>query len=105
MSQTYKDYSLPKYQKLINELAAQRGFDKEILSQKFMLLLEEAGEFAKAARKMSGIKVDENSKKHAVEEEAADVFWVLLDLCNKLNIDLAGAFKDKEDKNKNRTWN
>ena len=100
-----KDYSLPKYQKLISKFATQRGFDKETLSQKFMLLLEETGEFAKAARKDSGIVIDDSSKKHAVEEEAADVFWVLIDLCNSLGIDLPEAFSDKEKKNKSRTWN
>jgi NTP pyrophosphatase (non-canonical NTP hydrolase) len=105
MAQTYNQYSLPQFQQLIKELSGKRGFDKELLSQKFMLLLEETGEFAKAARKLSGISVDENSKKHLVEEEAADVFWVLIDLCNSLDIDLADAFKDKEAKNKERSWN
>lgn len=105
MDEFNKDYSLPKYQKLISEFAAQRGFDKETLSQKFMLLLEETGEFAKAARKVSGISVDADSRNHVVEEEAADVFWVLIDLCNSLGIDLAEAFADKEKKNKSRTWN
>jgi NTP pyrophosphatase (non-canonical NTP hydrolase) len=104
MAQSYKDYSLPEFQQLIKDLSVLRDFDKETISQKFMLLLEEAGEFAKAARKVSGITVDESSKKHVVEEEAADVFFVLIDICNSLNIDLAEAFQNKEEINKSRKW-
>lgn len=69
-----------------------------------MLFLEEAGEFAKAARKVSGVKVDNASRVHDLEEEAADVFWLLLDLCNRLDIDLEKAFSLKEAKNQNRKW-
>jgi len=68
-----------------------------------MLFLEEAGEFAKATRKVSGISIDKNSKTHNIEE-AADVFWLLIDLCNRLDIDLEKAFRDKERKNLLRNW-
>ena len=66
MTKSDKGLSLPQYQKLVSESVALRGFDKETVSQKFMLLLEEAGEFAKAARKISGIVTDTNSKKHII---------------------------------------
>ncbi len=99
MKNTMRDY-----QKLIKKLAIKRGFDKETVSQKFMLLLEETGEFAKAARKVSGITVDNNSRKHVVEEEAADILFVLMDICNSLEIDLADAFKNKEKLNNTRKW-
>ncbi len=95
---------LPDYQKLIKRLIVERGFDKETVPEVFMLFLEEAGEFAKAARKVSGITTDKNSKIHDLEEEAADVFWLLIDLCNRLDIDLAKAFDAKEKKNQERTW-
>lgn len=96
--------SLADYQTLIKHLTIERGFDKETVPEVFMLFLEEAGEFAKAARKASGIVTDKNSKIHDVEEEAADVFWLLIDLCNRLNIDLAKAFEVKELKNQQRSW-
>jgi NTP pyrophosphatase (non-canonical NTP hydrolase) len=95
---------LPDYQKLVKRLIVERGFDKETVPEVFMLFLEEAGEFAKAARKVSGITTDKNSKIHDLEEEAADVFWLLIDLCNRLDIDLAKAFEAKEKKNQERTW-
>ncbi len=96
--------TLPEYQALIEKLKVERGFDKETIPEVFMLLLEEAGEFAKAARKLSGITTDKNSKQHDLEEEAADVFWLLIDLCNRLGIDLEKAFADKEKKNQQREW-
>ncbi len=68
------------------------------------MFLEEAGEFAKATRRATGVKTNVLSKKHDVEEEAADVLWMLLDLCNRLDIDLEKAFRAKEAKNQQRTW-
>ncbi len=96
--------SLNDYQKLIGQLIVDRGFESETLSDVFMLFLEEAGEFAKAARKAAGISVDKKSANFDVEEEAADVFWLLIDLCNRLGIDLEKAFIKKEEKNNKRTW-
>lgn len=96
--------TIADYQALIRQLIVERGFDKETVPEVFMLFLEEAGEFAKAARKVSGVKVDNQSKVHDLEEEAADVFWLLIDLCNRLGIDLEKAFADKEKKNQQRTW-
>ena len=96
--------ALPDYQVLIKKLVIKRGFNKETVPEVFMLLLEETGEFAKAARKLSGVKVDKNSRRHELEEEAADVFWLLIDLCNRLDIDLEKAFREKENKNQKRKW-
>jgi NTP pyrophosphatase (non-canonical NTP hydrolase) len=96
--------SLPQYQALVAQLVVARGFDKETVPEVFTLLVEEVGELAKAIRKHNGQKVDGNSTVHLVEEELADVFWLLLDLSNRLNIDLAQAFASKEVKNSNRSW-
>lgn len=96
--------TLSDYQKLIARLIVERGFDKETVPEVFMLFLEEAGEFAKSARKASGVSVDKNSRIHDMEEEAADVFWLLIDLCNRLDIDLEKAFAEKEKKNQKRHW-
>lgn len=96
--------TLPEYQKLISQLIVERGYDKETIAEVFMLLLEEAGEFAKATRRHTGMKTGAHSKKHELAEEAADVFWLLIDLCNRLEIDLETAFRDKEAINKTRQW-
>ena len=39
-----------------------------------------------------------------VENEVADVFIVLCSVCNKLDIDLYKALKEKEQENINRIW-
>src|SRR3546814_13911539 len=96
--------SLQEYQKLIKELAVARGFDKETVPEVFTLLVEEVGELAKAIRKQNGQKIDLSRKQHDVEEEAADVFWLLIDLCNRLDIDLSEAFAEKDAKNAQRIW-
>jgi NTP pyrophosphatase (non-canonical NTP hydrolase) len=96
--------TLADYQQLVARLMTERGFDDNTTAEEFMLLLEEAGEFAKAVRKASGRRTDKNSAVFEVTEEAADVFWLLLALCNRLGIDLEQAFRDKEAKNQKRKW-
>lgn len=96
--------TLQEYQELIKKLASKRGFDSETIAQKFMLFLEESGEFSKAARKISGVTIDRKSNVHNLEEEAADVFWLLIDLCNNLGVDLEKAFVKKEKINQKRKW-
>lgn len=96
--------TIKQYQDLIKQLVVERGFDKETVPEVFTLLVEEMGELAKAIRKQNGQKVDLSRKQHNVEEESADVFWLLLDLCNRLKIDLGKAFKEKEIRNSARKW-
>ena len=69
-----------------------------------MLLLEECGEMAKAARKDQNIHTDRNSETFRLDHEIADVFMYLLDICNHFNIDLEKAFREKEEINKGRVW-
>ncbi|MAF79707.1 RS21-C6 protein [bacterium] len=96
--------TLKDFQKYIEEMVRERGFTDETIPELFMLFLEECGEMAKAARKLEKVKSDPNSKEHLLEEEIADVFIYLLDICNKFNIDLEKAFREKEKINKKRTW-
>lgn len=92
------------YQEYVKEMVIERGFDQESVPEIFMLFMEECGEFAKAARKSTNMKVDERSEVFKLHHEAADVFIYLLDLCNHLGIDLEAAFREKEELNKKRIW-
>lgn len=96
--------TLNDYQSLMRHLVVELGFDKETPPDVFMLLVEEIGELAKAMRKAHGLKVDSASRTHNLSEEAADVFWLLIHLCNGLNINLEEAFRAKEAKNRKRSW-
>ena len=71
-----------------------------------LLLLEETGELAKAIRKtLPDASVDyEKIENYTDIEEIADVFIVLVSICNRLNINLYGAMKKKEEKNIKRQW-
>lgn len=95
--------TLADYQQYMAQMVKERGF-KDDAPRKFMMLIEEVGEFAKASRKHAGMKLAGNATKQNVADEAADVFIVLLGLCNILGIDLEQAFRHKEEKNKQRTW-
>lgn len=96
--------ALSAYQQYVREVMRERGFDDETISQKFMLLLEEAGEFAQAARQQANLAQATDTAKEDLSDAAADVFAIVLDLCNQLDIDLERAFVEREQKNQARTW-
>lgn len=99
---TDKPQTIAQYQALVQQLVVERGYDEETVSEVFGLLVEEVGELAKAIRKLNGQKVHLDSHVHDVRDELADVFWLVLDLSNRLDVDLAAAFVDKELKNQKR---
>lgn len=96
--------TIQDFQQYVRDLVKERGFQEESISEIFMLLSEEIGEMAKAARKCIGLKTDNNSRKPDLELEIADVFIYILDICNYFDVDLEKAFRDKEEINKKRVW-
>lgn len=96
--------TLQDFQSYIAHMVEERGFDQETVSEIFMLFLEECGEMAKAARKMEAIHIDPQSKIPHLSHEIADVFMYLLDICNHYGVDLEQAFREKEEINKQRSW-
>ena len=100
--------TLQEVQKYIKEVIEIRGFGSQEIEKIMLLLLEEVGELAKAIRKnATDMRVDKTKLNHydTIESEVADVFIVLNNVCNKLNIDLFKALKDKEAENIKRIWN
>ncbi len=96
--------TLRDLQSYVAAMVKERGFEKETVPEIFMLLMEECGEMAKAARKSQNIHTDKNSEKFHLDHEAVDVLVYLLDICNHFNIDLEKAFREKEEINKKRRW-
>lgn len=96
--------TLGDIQTYVKAVLKHRGFDKETVQDKLLMLCEEIGELAKAVRKQSGIKTAHDSKEHNIGHEAADVLWLLICVCNDTKIDLEQALRDKEEKNKQRVW-
>lgn len=102
-----RQQTLSEWQEYIARKIEERGFAEETLQDNFMLLVEEVGELAKSLRPLHGVKVATDSTKKGrqeIEHEAADVFWLLVCVCNKLGIDLDAAIRSKEEKNDKRTW-
>lgn len=84
-----------------------RGFDGQEAKEKMLLLFEEVGELAKAIRKedaASSIDHEREANYDSIESEVADVFIVLVSICNVLGIDLYDAFHAKEAVNVNHSW-
>ena len=99
--------SINEIQSYIKKVMEVRGFNKEKSSDKILLLVEEVGELAKAIRKNeSNLGIDKTKEYNysSIESEIADVFIVLLSICDILNIDLFKVFLDKEEENIKRTW-
>lgn len=95
--------TLADFQKYIADTLAYRELNSS--TQYCMLMLcEEVGELAKAVRKSAGGKMDVAKPDVHADEEAADVLWMLICVCNGLGIDLEKAFRAKQEVNKTRTW-
>ena len=99
--------SLNDIQDYIKKVIELRGFSNQPVEQTMLLLIEEVGELAKAIRKeKTNMCIDKQKIKNydTVEGELADVFIVLVSVCNRLNINLYDVVKEKEKINVERIW-
>lgn len=96
--------SLAQVQAYVRQTCIERGFASHSAEQKFVKLLEELGELAQISAKKVGLSTSKQRNQTTIAAEAADVFIVFLDLCNKLGIDLDQAFRAKEQVNQKRKW-
>lgn len=99
--------TLREVQAYIKKVIRIRGFENQEIEKTMLLLIEEVGELAKSIRKnATDMTIDKNKISHyeSIESEVADVFIVLNSVCNKLDIDLFQALKDKEKENIDRVW-
>ena len=99
--------TLNEIQNYIKEVIKIRGFSEQKVQDIMLLLLEETGELAKAIRKTipeASVDYERIENYTDIEEEVADVFIVLVSICNRLNINLYDAIIKKEEKNIKRQW-
>lgn len=67
------------------------------------ILMEEVGELARImARTYGEQSFKESDKQHSLDDEMADVLWVLLCLANQTGVDLTAAFAKNLEKKTNR---
>ena len=97
--------NLQNLQRYVRELEVERGFEKQTIIQKCLLLGEEVGELFKAIRNAENLEIDKDSKVHEVADELADILIYLCAIANRTGIDLENAFREKEEINKKRVWN
>jgi NTP pyrophosphatase (non-canonical NTP hydrolase) len=97
--------SLSDFQGYVAELEEERGFSGESAIQKCLMLGEEVGELFKAVRKADkSMKTDANSDIGEIPGELSDILIFVFSIANRYGVDLEKAFREKEDRNKNRTW-
>lgn len=96
--------SLKELQEFIWQWNKDQGFNTTDATKKFVMLMEEVGELAKATRKVAGLKFANTTTQTNIREELADVQIVLLGLASILNVDLFDAVVEKVDKNSKRVW-
>ena len=100
-----KANTLNEIQDYLGKVIEIRGFSDQPVEQRMLLLIEEVGELAKAIRKeKTTMGVDSSNSVDSIESEIADIFIVLVSVCNNLDINIFEALKEKEFKNINRTW-
>ena len=102
-----RDASLDEIQAYLEKCFALRGFNGQTAKEKLLLLTEELGELAKAIRKTdsaSTVDYERIQNYESAESEIADVFIVLVSLCNVLGVELSKVFRDKERQNVSRIW-
>ncbi len=107
LEQLKKEDCLDTLQHYIKQVIDMRGFGKQSVEHELLLLTEEIGELAKAIRKDKvNMGVDQNKIQNydSMESEVADVFIVLVSICNTLGISLYDALIEKERQNIERTW-
>ncbi|MDC0584611.1 nucleotide pyrophosphohydrolase [Bacteroidales bacterium] len=67
------------------------------------ILMEEVGELSRLmSRKFGEQSFKESDKKNGIEDELADVLWVIICLANQMDIDLTSALKKNIEKKTNR---
>lgn len=98
--------TLADIQQYVRDMEAERGFTEGNIAQACLFLMEEVGELVKSIRKSHlGLRTD-SAKKYDDDAagELADIIIFLASIANRLDIDLEQAFRNKEEANKQRTW-
>ncbi|MBI3924025.1 MAG: RS21-C6 protein [Armatimonadetes bacterium] len=98
--------TLPELQAYVAQACRERGWDRATDLECFLLFVEEVGELARAIRRRRNL-FDEKGKARdegELAEELADLLSYLLDLSNRLGVDLEEAFRAKEERNLGREW-
>ena len=107
LSELEKTNNLNEIQNYIKQVIDIRGLESQTVLENMLLLSEEVGELAKAIRKETKSMSVDTEKLYnydTIESEIADVFTVLNNISNKLNINIFDSLVKKERINIKRMW-
>lgn len=97
--------TLSDLQTHLDKTCREKGWDKNSVTEVFLLFTEEIGELAKAIRKETNFKDEVKSEsRDNLREEFADVLNFLLELANRFDIDLTEVYFEKHNINSTRKW-
>lgn len=101
--------AMKDYQRYIHELEAQHGWLEVDLVHNCFLMGEEVGEVFKAVRRYNklfdeGASTPPAQARAQLGEELVDVFNYLLAIANRTGVDLEQAFREKNARNQQRSW-
>ena len=98
--------TLADIQQYVKNLEIERGFIDQTVTQNCILLVEEIGELCKVIRKFhAGMSTDINKQyEFDAAGEIADIIIMLSAIANRMNVDMEQALRQKEEINKQRTW-
>jgi NTP pyrophosphatase (non-canonical NTP hydrolase) len=101
--------SMKDYQRYIHELETLHGWLKVDLVHNCFLMGEEVGELFKAVRRYNklfdeGASTPPEQSRAQLGEELVDVFNYLLAIANRTGVDLEQAFREKNARNQQRSW-
>lgn len=93
-------------QRDVETFSKQKGFANTTIEERTLFLVTEIGEVAQEVLKLASAS-DSNHMSEQKEKlgfEIYDAVWNLVDLANKLDIDLEDVFRKKREINEYRHW-
>ena len=98
---------IQKYQEVVDHWIKTTGVRYFDVLTNTIILSEEVGEFSSLIARIHGEqsfkeKISDEEKKEKLEDELADVLWIVTCLANQLDIDLTKAIEKNIDKKTSR---
>ncbi len=97
-----KDITIKQLQRTVDSWIKDKGVRYFNELTNMAILTEEVGELAKVMARKFGEQSFKPTDEDNLEDEIADVLWVLVCIANQTNTDLTEAFKKNIDKKNNR---
>ena len=103
MKDLQKNPTISDMQNHLMEYIRSQGWDDKTDTEVFLMFVEEIGELAKEIRRKHKLDAEANVQEET-EGEFADVLNYLLELAYRMDVDLETAYRNKMQKNLERTW-